>query len=259
MAKFWADEPVGDPDPWARAEPDPALAPEVPPGWYADPQDAHLLRWWTGAAWTQDTTARTAPARPAPASTTPTWWPRMASVLERRRRVALLMAAVIVIGGVGGLFAAQSSRSSPKARSLSTATTLTPLEQELKNLPGSSGSSSPAPAQAPTDGAPASTLPSETVSPDGASVSGPVQAQVVSCSAHGGFFNGLNAELTATNTTGRPVNAGFDIGFYVDGSQVLTGGTAQSLPPGAAVRIEVDEVKINIPIQTLTCRILGIT
>ncbi|MBS2939165.1 DUF4328 domain-containing protein [Nocardioides sp. J2M5] len=46
-------------------------APAPVPGWYADPHDVRLLRWWDGTGWT----AHTHPARPAVvAPPLPRWW-----------------------------------------------------------------------------------------------------------------------------------------------------------------------------------------
>jgi hypothetical protein len=42
-------------------------ASQTPAGWYADPHDPSRLRWWDGAAWTQ----QTAPAQPQPAQPQP--------------------------------------------------------------------------------------------------------------------------------------------------------------------------------------------
>jgi hypothetical protein len=43
-------------------------APQFPPGWYADPDDPTVHRWWNGSAWTEarQPSPQTAPAPPAP-------------------------------------------------------------------------------------------------------------------------------------------------------------------------------------------------
>ncbi len=41
------------------------MSPEIPAGWYADPQDATRWRWWDGQAWTDNFSAPTQPSTPA--------------------------------------------------------------------------------------------------------------------------------------------------------------------------------------------------
>lgn len=53
----------------------------IPPGWYADPTDRHLYRWWAGTEWTdlvgdgaaEFHDAAGLEAHPTPATETPTW------------------------------------------------------------------------------------------------------------------------------------------------------------------------------------------
>jgi hypothetical protein len=33
----------------------------APPGWYTDPRQSHLIRWWDGKTWTDHVTSRTSP------------------------------------------------------------------------------------------------------------------------------------------------------------------------------------------------------
>ena len=49
-------------------------------GWYADPQDATRLRWWTGERWTPDVRDVTTPA--AFHSPLPRWWSGLTLVLQ---------------------------------------------------------------------------------------------------------------------------------------------------------------------------------
>ena len=41
------------------------MSPEVPAGWYADPENPGRWRWWDGQAWTQNVSAPTQPSTPA--------------------------------------------------------------------------------------------------------------------------------------------------------------------------------------------------
>lgn len=47
-----------------------------PPGWYQDPQDAGLQRYWNGTAWTDQTQPAAAPPPPPPPAATPPWGPQ---------------------------------------------------------------------------------------------------------------------------------------------------------------------------------------
>jgi len=40
---------------WAPSMPEPAIVPNTPPGWHADPYAQHELRWWGGTYWTEHT------------------------------------------------------------------------------------------------------------------------------------------------------------------------------------------------------------
>ena len=54
------------------------------PGWYADPNDASLLRWWDGSAWTSRIMASSLqPPQPLPASTAQAM-PTAIGIMERR-------------------------------------------------------------------------------------------------------------------------------------------------------------------------------
>src|ERR1700682_3871867 len=39
-------------------------APISPPGWYPDPSDRGMVRWWDGRTWTASTSAQTCPVPP---------------------------------------------------------------------------------------------------------------------------------------------------------------------------------------------------
>jgi hypothetical protein len=50
----------------------PPAQPALPaPGWYTDPADPQLQRWWTGAEWTNDVRSPTPPPPPPPPPPTP--------------------------------------------------------------------------------------------------------------------------------------------------------------------------------------------
>jgi uncharacterized protein DUF2510 len=59
----------------ARADAPATVGSTVAPGWYADPGDGGLLRYWTGSSWSEHTHPRAAPSTralpPAPASPEP--------------------------------------------------------------------------------------------------------------------------------------------------------------------------------------------
>lgn len=62
--------------------------PDMPPGWYADPQQPAQQRWWDGMQWT----AHTAPAGQTPAATTTT----AASALTSKVKVGLVVGGVVL-------------------------------------------------------------------------------------------------------------------------------------------------------------------
>ena len=93
---------------------------DAPAGWYPDPRDPRLIRWWDSAAWTEHTAAApsTAWAPPtAPALDAP--WPPAAE-LTARRNVALpvvagVVALVLLVGLVGAVIQGRRTSTGPQA------------------------------------------------------------------------------------------------------------------------------------------------
>ena len=74
--------------------------PQPLPGWYPDPRDSRLLRWWNGTSWTSDT--RPVAALPATPATTDSgsWW----TTWSVRKGVLVGVATLLVIGMIGSAF-----------------------------------------------------------------------------------------------------------------------------------------------------------
>jgi hypothetical protein len=80
-----------------------------PPGWYQDPQDASLQRWWSGRDWTehaQPAHAAQGAARPSPAVASA--GPPQPAAAPPRKRPGLRKAAVISATIVAGLIIASA-------------------------------------------------------------------------------------------------------------------------------------------------------
>lgn len=77
----------------------------TPPGWYADPADPRVLRWWDGTTWTAHTQPAPQPHGPTPVHSGPTtpdgeplggwWWRALALLIDS--------AALAVLGAIASL------------------------------------------------------------------------------------------------------------------------------------------------------------
>ncbi|WP_338890514.1 DUF2510 domain-containing protein [Rhodococcus sovatensis] len=97
-------------------------SPTPPPGWHPDPSEPGLIRYWDGNQWTEHTQPTTGPTaeETAPTEATAPGQPERTGVPRVVKIIGAIVAAFIVIGVIGALFADDETSDDSQAAAPST-------------------------------------------------------------------------------------------------------------------------------------------